>query len=564
MWLGKKIIFLQTLLCFSIVGTNSHGLKEYHFVLKEAHYRRLCSSKPILTVNGQFPGPTVRAYYGETIYVNVHNKGKYNITLHWHGVKQPRNPWSDGPEYITQCPIKPGGKFRQMLIFSIEEGTIWWHAHSDWARATVHGAIYIYPRKGESYPFPTPDEEVPIVLGEWWKSDVSDVYEEFLRNGGSPNESDAITINGQPGDLYPCSKSETFKLNVHYGKTYHLRMVNAAMNLVLFFAVSKHNLTVVGVDSAYSKPLTRDYICIAPGQTADVLLHANQEPNDYYMAARAYSSALGVAFNNGITTARIHYHENHAPNKSPSLPYLPLYNDTKAVFDYYVSIKGLNEADPYQVPTNITTHMLTTLSINTFPCPENQTCAGPNGTRLASSVNNISFENPTIDILEAYYYHIKGVYHKGLPKFPPLKFDFNAEYLPLELQIPKKGTKVAVIKFGSTVELVFQGTNLVTGIDHPMHLHGTSFFAVGYGFGNFDKHKDRKTYNLIDPPLMNTILVPKNGWASIRYRASNPGVWFVHCHLDRHLSWGMETVFIVTNGEGDAEILPPPPDMPQC
>lgn len=82
--------------------------------------------------------------------------------------------------------------------------------------------------------------------------------------------------------------SETFKLNVHYGKTYHLRMVNAAMNLVLFFAVSKHNLTVVGVDSAYSKPLTRDYICIAPGQTADVLLHANQEPNDYYMAARAF------------------------------------------------------------------------------------------------------------------------------------------------------------------------------------------------------------------------------------------------------------------------------------
>lgn len=52
-----------------------------------------------------------------------------------------------------------------ILIFFIEEGTIRWHAHSDWARATVHGAIYIYPRKGESYPFPTPDEEVPIVLG---------------------------------------------------------------------------------------------------------------------------------------------------------------------------------------------------------------------------------------------------------------------------------------------------------------------------------------------------------------------------------------------------------------
>ncbi|KHN00710.1 Somatic embryogenesis receptor kinase 1 [Glycine soja] len=120
-----------------------------------------------------------------------------------------------------------------------------------------------------------------------YKNDARDVYEEFLRTGGAPNDSDAITINGQPGDLYAC-KIRNIELNAHQGKTYLLRMVNAAMNLNLFFSVSKHHLTVVGVDSGYSKPLTRDYICIAPGQTADVLLHANQEPNDYYMAARAF------------------------------------------------------------------------------------------------------------------------------------------------------------------------------------------------------------------------------------------------------------------------------------
>ncbi|TKY46122.1 Laccase-15 protein [Spatholobus suberectus] len=255
------------------------------WAVKEARYTRLCSTKPLLTVNGQFPGPIIRAYHGETV----------------HGVKQPRNPWSDGPEYITQCPIKPEGKFRHKLIFSTEEGTIWWHAHSDWARATVHGPIFIYPRKGTSYPFPKPDAEVPIVLGEWWKSEVKDVYDECLRTGGAPNNYDAITINGQPGDLYPCSKSETFKLNVDHGKTYLLRIVNAAMNLVLFFSLSKHNLTVVGTDSSYTKPLTTDYICISPGQTVDALLCANQEPNDYYMAARAYSSAVGVPYDNGST-----------------------------------------------------------------------------------------------------------------------------------------------------------------------------------------------------------------------------------------------------------------------
>jgi hypothetical protein len=73
-------------------------------------------------------------------------KAKGNFGNYYrHGVKQPRNPWSDGPENITQCPIKPGKNFTQEIIFSDEEGTLWWHAHSDWTRATVHGAIIISP-----------------------------------------------------------------------------------------------------------------------------------------------------------------------------------------------------------------------------------------------------------------------------------------------------------------------------------------------------------------------------------------------------------------------------------
>lgn len=303
------------------------------------------------------------------------------------------------------------------------------------------------------------------------------------------------------------------------------------MNLILFVSVAKHNLTVVASDASYTKPLTRHYICIAPGQTVDALLHANQEPKDYYMAARAYSSANGIPFDNTTATARIHYNGNHAPNSSPSLPYLPYYNDTTAAFEYFGSLKGLPEAYPYEVPKTITTHMVSTVSINTFPCLEGETCEGPNGTRLAASMNNISFKAPSIHILEAYYYHIKGVYGKGFPSFPPFPFDFTAEYLPLSLEIPKKGTEVKVIKPGSTVELVLQDTNLVAGLDHPVHLHGTSFYVVAYGFGNFDKHKDPLRYNLRDPPFINTVLVPKSGWAAIRYRASNPGMWHAKLSL---------------------------------
>lgn len=49
-----------------------------------------------------------------------------------------------------------------------------------------------------------------MCVGEWWKSDVGEVLAESLRTGGDPNISDAYTINGQPGDLYNCSKKGVF------------------------------------------------------------------------------------------------------------------------------------------------------------------------------------------------------------------------------------------------------------------------------------------------------------------------------------------------------------------
>ena len=74
---------------------------------------------------------------------------------------QPRNPWSDGPEYVTHSvPFKLEQiNFTYEVIFSDEEGTLWWHAHSDWTRATVHGAIIVLPPVGSTYPFAKPDAE---------------------------------------------------------------------------------------------------------------------------------------------------------------------------------------------------------------------------------------------------------------------------------------------------------------------------------------------------------------------------------------------------------------------
>lgn len=44
---------------------------------------RLCATKPIVTVNGRFPGPKVYAREDDTVIVRVINHVKYNVTIHW-------------------------------------------------------------------------------------------------------------------------------------------------------------------------------------------------------------------------------------------------------------------------------------------------------------------------------------------------------------------------------------------------------------------------------------------------------------------------------------------------
>lgn len=561
LWL-VVVVFHGLLFCPAWCETCHHV-----FHVEEASYTRLCRTKNMLTVNGQFPGPTLHAHRGDKLVVKVYNQAKENVTIHWHGVKQPTNPWSDGAEYITQCPIRPGEFFIYTLIFTDEEGTLWWHAHSDYTRATVHGVIVVYPRHGTSYPFPKPSEEVIIVLGEWWNSDVNAVLEEALETGADPNTSDAYTINGQPGDLYPCSKQGTFRMLVEHGKTYLLRMVNAAMDNGLFFSIAGHLLTLVGSDGSYTKPLTTDYILINPGETMDLRLNANQDPgNLYYMAARAFSYLPIDNIDNTTTTAIVQYASNYTlQSTTPLLPLLPFYNDTEAATNFTFSIRSLASIRcPIDVPTTVEHRIIVTVAVNELDCPR-ASCKGPNGTRLLASLNNISFVNPAIDILEAYFKGINGVFGTNFPSRPPYYYNFTAENQPLDLLKPRLGTEVRILEYGATVEIVFQATSLVVAESHPMHLHGYSFYVVGWGFGNFNEEKDPLGYNLEDPPLKNTIAVPRDGWVAVRYTANNPGVWSIHCHFERHLLTGMHTVFIVKDGANPGEkLLPPPPGMPPC
>ncbi|GFZ15075.1 laccase 12 [Actinidia rufa] len=498
--LGLVLLFTNAVP--SLVDAKTH----YHeFVVQATPVKRLCKNHNTITVNGQYPGPTLEVNNGDSLVVSVVNRAQYNVTIHWHGIRQMRTAWADGPEFVTQCPIRPGGSYTYRFTIEGQEGTLWWHAHSSWLRATVYGALIIHPKEGFSYPFPKPKREAPLLLGEWWDANPIDVVREATRTGAAPNVSDAYTINGQPGDFYNCSSTDTVVVPVDSGETNLIRVINAAiMNQQLFFTIANHKFTVVGADASYLKPFTTSVIMLGPGQTTDVLITANQPPARY------------------TTLQHVPMLAPKGASAKPVSASLPAFNDTATATAFTTALRSPEKAP---VPTDIDESLFFTVGLGLNRCPsgaKSSTCQGPNGTRFAASMNNVSFVLPSnFSLLQAHQQGIPGVFTTDFPASPPVKFDYTGN-VSRSLWQPVPGTKLYKLKYGAR-------------------------------------------FNLVDPPMRNTASVPVGGWAVIRFVADNPGVWLLHCHLDVHITWGLATAFLVENGVGELQSLAvPPADLPAC
>ncbi|KAH7084751.1 Cupredoxin [Paraphoma chrysanthemicola] len=91
---------------------------------------------------------------------------------------------------------------------------------------------------------------------------------------------------------------------------------------------------------------------------------------------------------------------------------------------------------------------------------------------------------------------------------------------------------------------------------HPMHKHGNKAYILGQGVGRFPwltvaeaaQALPLGTFNFIDPPYKDTYKtlegVNNNAWLVLRYKASAPGAWLFHCHIQTHLTGGMGIVIL--------------------
>ncbi|BAT97268.1 hypothetical protein LR48_Vigan11g130300 [Vigna angularis] len=567
----KRVVFwvFALLLASSLAHA---AIVEHTFNVEDISVQRLCRQQVITAVNGTLPGPTINAREGDTVVVHVFNKSPYNLTIHWHGILQFLTPWSDGPEFVTQCPIHSGSSYTYKFNLTGQEGTLWWHAHSSFLRATVYGALFIRPRQGHSYPFPKVYQELPVLLGEWWNANVVEVEHNATESQEAPIPSDAYTINGLPSDLYNCSQDGTYQVKVKQGKTYMLRVINAALNTQHFFQVANHTLTVVAIDAAYTNHYDTDVLVLAPGQTVDVLLRTNQRVGSYYMAFSPYHSAPLIEINANITRGLIIYDGN--TSAKPVMPDLPAQFDTEKAHRFYTNITGLAGGPHWvPVPRHVDEHMFITFGIGFTVC--NNFSGGCTGSTrpLSANMNNESFVLPRgrgVSMLEAFYRNnVDGVYTRDFPNRPPVEFDYTnpniSNEMPFAFQIAPKSTKVKTLKFNSTVEIVLQNTAIITTENHPMHIHGFNFHVLAQGFGNYNATRDEPKFNFLNPQIRNTISVPVGGWSVIRFQANNPGVWLVHCHLETHLPWGLAMAFEVENGPTPSLSVPAPPaDLPKC
>ncbi|GMY08084.1 laccase-17 [Fagus crenata] len=538
--------------------------RHYKFDIKLQNVTRLCHTKSIVTVNGQFPGPRIVAWEGDRLVIKVVNHVQNNISIHWHGILQLQTGWADGAAYVTQCPIQTSQSYVYNFTIIGQRGTLFWHAHISWLRSTIYGPLIILPKRGVPYPFAKPYKGlVPIIFGEWWNVDSEAVISQALQTGGGPNVSNAYTINGLPGPLYNCSAKDTFKLKVKPGKTYLLRLINAALNHELFFSIANHSLTVVEADAVYVKPFETNTLLIAPGQTTNVLLKTKpQYPNaTFFMTARPYVTGLGT-FNNSTVAGILKYeiptntlHSAASIKKLPLFkPFLPPLNDTSFATNFTNQLRSLASAQfPANVPQKVDRRFFFTIGLGTSPCQHNQTCQGPNGTMFAASINNISFAQPTTALLQAHFFgQSNGVYTSDFPISPIIPFNYTSSTPPNNTHV-SNGTKLVVLPFNTSVELVMQGTSILGAESHPLHLHGFNFFVVGQGFGNFDSNKDPAKFNLVDPIKRNTVGVPSGGWVAIRFLANNPGkeeqhnitIQLINAHLFGHTYLSYSSIHLI-------------------
>jgi manganese oxidase len=223
-------------------------------------------------INRQVPGPRLEVVEGDRVRINFTNHLPEPATMHWHGLIVPNA--MDGPGYITQQPVPPGGSYVYEYVVQ-QAGTYFYHSHTQPDRQQalgLYGALIIHPRDAAAEP--KANYDYVVQLQEWLNRDGL-TYPAMLMEGGLPNY---FTINGK---AYPAT--DTLRMRV--GETVKFRFIGTNNNFIHPMHMHGGPFTVVARDGIALSPAAQfqaDVINVGPGQRYDVIWPA-REPGKWIL-----------------------------------------------------------------------------------------------------------------------------------------------------------------------------------------------------------------------------------------------------------------------------------------
>ncbi|KAL6002847.1 Monocopper oxidase-like protein sku5 [Asimina triloba] len=421
------------------------------------------TTRRVIAINGQFPGPTMNVTTNWNVVVNVHNKLDEPLLITWNGLQQRKNSWQDGV-LGTNCPIPPGWNWTYEFQVKDQIGSFFYFPSTRFQKASGgFGEIIINNRAVIPVPFGTPDGDIAIFIGEWYSKSFKELRKN-LEDGNDLGVPDGVLFNGFGPYRYNDSLVPTGiaygTVNVEPGKTYRLRVHNVGISTSLNFRIQNHNLLLVETEGSYTMQQNYTSMDMHVGQSYAFLVTMDQNASsDYYIVA-------SPRFVNGSDWPRVtgvailHYSNSQGPASGP-LPDPPNEYDTYFSISQARSIRwnvsaGAARPNPqgsfkYGQITVTDVYLL----LNRPP----ELITG----KLRTTLNGISYIAPTTPLKLAQQYDIPGIY----------KLDFPNRMMN---RPSKVDTSIINGTYKGFMEIIFQNNDSIV---QSYHLDGYAFFVVG-------------------------------------------------------------------------------------
>jgi FtsP/CotA-like multicopper oxidase with cupredoxin domain len=505
--------------------------------------------RPMLTINGQFPGPLIECNEGDKLVIEVDNQSINATSLHFHGIYQNGTNFMDGTTGITQCPIAPGRRFRYEFTITGQSGTYYYHGHQAvQASDGLYGPLVVhsrYEKKLQKIDYAT---DRVVMLQDYYHDLSSGLLVSALEPGSEaspiPNGALINGLNRRDCSTLPhrlCDNSTAIipSFDLTANANHRLRFINVGAFAWFQVSIDEHQFAITETDGTNIYPAYENSLMISPAQRYSLILNTNQSTADtFWLRGRMISHCW----------------------KNPSLPG-PGADEVKAIIRYTTRSRAKSSKALITQPSSRASHheyavqcrdMNTTsyIPVNFEPAPAVadrtyyiRSNLEIGDWRLERGFFNTSTFRPNLQ-LPTLHKTIEGFKDKN-ESFTSMSNSDGVNAVAYDLKndfvIQHTGIKV--------VDLVIE--NFDEG-NHPMHLHGHKFWILGQAHGAWKGYEKSlgltsQGQGVLDgnEDALKTLIrrdvatVEGYGWLALRFIADNPGVWAFHCHMAWHSEAGL-------------------------